>query len=212
MRICSSGSWRARRALDARPAVITFDAHPDEVLVGTAPPLLLDPDERLERLASAGVEVTVVPAFRRRGPPDAVRRVRPRDRRADRPRRIPHDARRAFGHERRGTPEALAALGERGGLRGRRRAAVHRGRDARSAAPRSAGGSRRATWPVPRGCSGGRTRSSAIWTGTVGWRLRCRSPAASGRYRVDGCELVVEEGGCRLVGALGLGRRRITFE
>ena len=38
---------------DARPTVITFDHHPDEVLMGRAPALLLDPDERIERLASA---------------------------------------------------------------------------------------------------------------------------------------------------------------
>ena len=31
----------------------------------------------------------------------------------------------AFGYERRGTPEAVAELGARDGLRGRRRAAVH---------------------------------------------------------------------------------------
>ena len=34
------------------PCVITFDHHPDEVLTGSAPPLLLDPEERLERLAA----------------------------------------------------------------------------------------------------------------------------------------------------------------
>ncbi|HEY0443893.1 MAG TPA: hypothetical protein VGC90_06710, partial [Candidatus Limnocylindrales bacterium] len=28
---------------DSRAAVITFDSHPDEVLVGAAPPLLVDP-------------------------------------------------------------------------------------------------------------------------------------------------------------------------
>ena len=38
----------------SRPTVITFDAHPDQVLMGTAPPLLLDPGERLERLEAAG--------------------------------------------------------------------------------------------------------------------------------------------------------------
>jgi len=103
------------RARSSRPTVITFDAHPDEVLTGTAPPLLIHPDERLERLAAAGVEVTVVQHF-----DDAVRRT-------------PYDAfiatiqsgtllagllmtpDAAFGFERRGTPEALAALGrERG--------------------------------------------------------------------------------------------------
>ena len=102
-------------ARSARPAVITFDAHPDEVLTGSAPPLLIHPDERLERLAAAGVEVTVVQHF-----DEAVRRT-------------PYDAfiatiqagtalagllmtpDAAFGFERRGTPDALAALGrERG--------------------------------------------------------------------------------------------------
>jgi riboflavin kinase/FMN adenylyltransferase len=99
----------------AQPAVITFDAHPDEVLTGSAPPLLIHPDERLERLAAAGVTVTVVQPF-----DEAVRRT-------------PYDAfigqiqagtslagllmtpDAAFGFERRGTPDALAELGrERG--------------------------------------------------------------------------------------------------
>ena len=104
------------RARFARPAVITFDAHPDEVLTGSAPPLLIHPDERLERLAAAGVEVTVVQHF-----DDALRRT-------------PYDAfvatiqvgtalagllmtpDAAFGFERRGTPEALAALGREQGF------------------------------------------------------------------------------------------------
>lgn len=103
------------RARLAKPTVITFDAHPDEVLTGSAPPLLIHPDERLERLEAAGIAVTVVQHF-----DDAVRRT-------------PYDAfvatiqagtslagllmtpDAAFGYERRGTPEALAALGrERG--------------------------------------------------------------------------------------------------
>src|SRR5207247_2392341 len=47
----------------ARPAVITFDAHPEEILLGAAPPVLVDPDERLVRLTQAGVEVTIVQHF-----------------------------------------------------------------------------------------------------------------------------------------------------
>ena len=104
------------RERDARPTVITFDAHPDEVLTGSAPPLLLHPDERLERLDAAGVEVTVVQHF-----DDAVRRT-------------PYDAfvgaiadrvdlagflmtpDAAFGFERRGTPETVSALGRRDGF------------------------------------------------------------------------------------------------
>ena len=50
----------------ARPVVITFDHHPDEVLVGNAPPLLCDPGERLARLAAAGVDTTVVVHFDQR--------------------------------------------------------------------------------------------------------------------------------------------------
>ncbi len=105
-----------RRA--AQPAVITFDAHPDEVLTGSAPPLLIHPDERLERLATAGVMVTVVQHF-----DDAVRQT-------------PYDAfvgqiqaatslagllmtpDAAFGFERRGTPDALAELGRERGFDG----------------------------------------------------------------------------------------------
>jgi len=99
----------------AQPAVITFDAHPDEVLTGSAPPLLIHPDERLERLAAAGVMVTVVQHF-----DDAVRRT-PYDAFVGRIQAatslagllMTPDA--AFGFERRGTPDALAELGrERG--------------------------------------------------------------------------------------------------
>ena len=105
----------AARVRSARPTVITFDHHPDEILTGSAPPLLCDPEERLERLAAAGVDTTVVVHFDQRlrettydafvgmiaarGPiagflmtPDA-----------------------AFGYERRGTPTTLAVMGaERG--------------------------------------------------------------------------------------------------
>ncbi len=104
------------RAHDARPAVITFDHHPDEVLVGAAPPLLLDPVERLERLEAAGVEVTVVQHF------DAALRATPFDVFVERIRAhtglagflMTPDA--AFGFERRGTPTALASLGARDGF------------------------------------------------------------------------------------------------
>lgn len=103
-------------ARDARPTVITFDHHPDEVLTGHAPPLLIDPDERLERLAEIGVEVTVVQHF------DAALRQTPYDAFVERIRArvglagflMTPDA--AFGFERRGTPERLAALGVRDGF------------------------------------------------------------------------------------------------
>ncbi len=100
----------------ARPTVITFDHHPDEVLTGAAPPLLIDPEERLARLEAAGVAVTVVQHFDealRRTPYDTfVERIRSRLDLAGF--MMTPDA--AFGFERRGTPEALAALGQRDGF------------------------------------------------------------------------------------------------
>ena len=107
---------REARLRSVRPAVITFDAHPDAVLVGAAPPLLMDPRERLERLGGLGVEVVVIEHF-----DDALRLT-------------PYDAfvagitarcglagfvmtpDAAFGHERAGTPAAVAELGRREGF------------------------------------------------------------------------------------------------
>ena len=99
------------RARGARPAVITFDHHPDEVLTGAAPPLLCDPEERLARLAAAGVEVTVVQHFDvalRMTEYDAfVRRIAARVDLAGF--LMTPDS--AFGHDRRGTPAAVSGLG-----------------------------------------------------------------------------------------------------
>jgi len=103
-------------ARDARPTVITFDHHPDEILMGNAPALLLDADERLERLAAAGVAVTVVQHF------DAALRQTPYDVFVEQIRArvglvgflMTPDA--AFGFERGGTPATLAELGLRDGF------------------------------------------------------------------------------------------------
>jgi riboflavin kinase/FMN adenylyltransferase len=103
---------RAAATRNARPAVITFDHHPDEILLGSAPPLLCDPEERLARLQAAGVEVTIVQHF------DVALRMTPFDafihRIADRVdlAGILMTPESAFGHERRGTPEAVAELGQ----------------------------------------------------------------------------------------------------
>jgi riboflavin kinase / FMN adenylyltransferase len=104
------------RARDARPVVITFDHHPDEILTGSAPPLLCDPDERLERLAAAGVDTTVVVHF-----DQALRETTYHAFVAMVEARAPvagflmtPDA--AFGYQREGTPETLAALGREEGF------------------------------------------------------------------------------------------------
>jgi riboflavin kinase/FMN adenylyltransferase len=99
----------ARRG--ARPVVVTFDHHPDEVLTGSAPPILCDPDERLERLEAAGVDTTVIVHF------DRALRETPYDVFVGRiAARTPLDGflmtpDAAFGYQRAGTPEALAELG-----------------------------------------------------------------------------------------------------
>ena len=104
---------RAAADRDARPAVVTFDHHPDEILTGTAPPLLCDPAERLRRLEAAGAGVTVVQTF------DVALRETPYDafigRIADRVELagflMTPDS--AFGYQRAGTPVTVAALGQR---------------------------------------------------------------------------------------------------
>jgi riboflavin kinase/FMN adenylyltransferase len=107
---------REARLRGARPAVITFDAHPDAILLGQAPPLLMDPEERLDRLAALGVEVVVIEQFDdalRRTPYDAfVRGIMERTGLAGFV--MTPDA--AFGHERAGTPAAVAELGRREGF------------------------------------------------------------------------------------------------
>jgi riboflavin kinase/FMN adenylyltransferase len=107
---------REANARSAHPTVVTFDHHPDEVLTGQAPPLLLDSRERLERLAAAGVAITVVQHFDeplRQTPYDAfVGMIR--DRVELRGFLMTPDA--AFGFQRRGTPKSLAELGGRQGF------------------------------------------------------------------------------------------------
>jgi riboflavin kinase/FMN adenylyltransferase len=102
---------RAAASRGANAAVVTFDHHPDEIVVGSAPPLLCDPQERLERLAGAGVDVTVVQHFDvalRTTPFDVfIRRIAARTPLAGF--LMTPDS--SFGYERGGTPETVAALG-----------------------------------------------------------------------------------------------------
>jgi riboflavin kinase/FMN adenylyltransferase len=100
----------------ARSTVITFDSHPDEVILGAAPPLLLDPVDRLRMLGEAGVEVVVVQHFdaalRATEYDDFIARITSRTRLAG----ILMTPDAAFGHDRRGTPETIAALAARDGF------------------------------------------------------------------------------------------------
>ena len=157
-------SWpdlrRAAAAHDARPAVITFDAHPDEIVRGAAPPLLCDPDERLARLAAAGVEVCVVQHF------DAALRMTEydafvgEDRRADRAGRLPDDPRCGV----RARPSRHA--GRPGGARG-------------------ASGLRRRWSSRPSRSTGRPVRSASIRSGDRRRRPRDRPPSARPTGRRD---------------------------
>ena len=104
---------REAARLGAVPAVLTFDHHPDEILTGTAPPLLCDPEERLERLEAASVGVTIVQTFDialRQTPYDVfLRRIADRVELAG----LLMTPDSAFGYERGGTPETVAALGRK---------------------------------------------------------------------------------------------------
>ena len=103
-------------ARSARPVVLTFDHHPDELITGSAPPLLCDPDERLARMEEAGVETVVVvhfdQAMRQTTYDDFVARLAARAPLAGF--QMTPDA--AFGYRRGGTPETLAALGREQGF------------------------------------------------------------------------------------------------
>jgi riboflavin kinase / FMN adenylyltransferase len=101
---------------DARPVVITFDHHPDEIITGSAPPLLCDPAERLARMEAAGVDTVVVVHFDQR-----LRETHFDAIVAQIAQRAPiagflmtPDA--AFGFRRQGTPDALAELGRAQGF------------------------------------------------------------------------------------------------
>jgi riboflavin kinase/FMN adenylyltransferase len=103
-------------ARDATATVVTFDSHPDEILVGSAPPLLLDPEDRLAMLAGLGVEIVVVEHFdaalRATEYDDFIRRITARCALAG----ILMTPDAAFGHDRRGTPEAVRELGRLDGF------------------------------------------------------------------------------------------------
>ena len=152
----------------ARPVVVTFDHHPDEVLTGSAPPILCDPDERIERLEAAGVETTVIVHF------DRALRETPYDAFVGRlAARTPLDGflmtpDAAFGYQRAGTPAALAELGA---ARGFEVVVVPRVRGGRARRQQHADpvGDRRGRPRVGgRACSAGRTR----WWGRQRGRAR----------------------------------------
>jgi riboflavin kinase/FMN adenylyltransferase len=99
------------RRLDAAPAVVTFDPHPDLVLHGTPPPLLCDPGERLALIARAGITHIAVEPFTPELREETADRFVERLRATRRLVALVMTPESAFGRDRQGTPAYLAGLG-----------------------------------------------------------------------------------------------------
>ncbi len=167
---------------DAKPMVVTFDHHPDEVITGSAPALLCDPEERLARLEAAGVATTVVVHFdqtlRQTTYQAFVERLSAHGRLAGF--LMTPDA--AFGYERAGTPATLVELGRTKGF------------DVVVVAPFTLDGRAVRSTEV----------RTAIAAGDIGLasRLLGRAPAVAGIVEAIGHE----------IGAGGAGERPVQFE
>jgi riboflavin kinase / FMN adenylyltransferase len=209
---------REAAARGARPTVITFDHHPDEVLTGSAPPLLCDPSERVRRLAEAGVAATVIVHFDLR-----LRETTYEAFVGQVAERAPiagflmtPDA--AFGFQRAGTPEALTELGRTRGfevvvappfeLDGR----PVRSSDVRAAI--AAGDVETAARLLGRPHAVVGEATPADGDTTVRFELPVALPP-DGEYAtiVDGTErgARVEEGGVRVPGIATFGKTRVEF-
>jgi riboflavin kinase/FMN adenylyltransferase len=102
---------------DALALALTFAPHPSAVLGGGAPPLLCDPQEKLERIGELGVAVTVVCPFDRRFADQSAhdflaRLAGGRDLRA-----VVMTPETAFGRDRAGTLRAIEQLAPELGFR-----------------------------------------------------------------------------------------------
>lgn len=99
-------------ALQGVPTVITFANHPDEVLHGKAPPLLVSVPHRLRLLRRAGVQrvvlLTFEPRLQNMQPREFAERVLGKSLRA-RGLLLGYDS--ALGKDRAGTPQAFRELG-----------------------------------------------------------------------------------------------------
>jgi riboflavin kinase / FMN adenylyltransferase len=104
---------RAAAAAGAKAVALTFQPHPEAVLRGTHPPLLCDPEERLDRFALLGMDICVVQRFDRQFAAQTaeqfIRRVADgRDLRG-----LVMTSETAFGRDRAGTIDAVEELGRR---------------------------------------------------------------------------------------------------
>jgi riboflavin kinase/FMN adenylyltransferase len=102
---------RAARERDASATVITFEPHPEVVLRGAAPLLLTDPQERLERIAAAGIELVVAQPFTKVFSQQQAEAFIERVAAGRELRALVMSAESAFGRDRAGTIAAVRAEG-----------------------------------------------------------------------------------------------------
>lgn len=101
----------------AASVVITFDPHPEAVVLGRAPALLCSVEERVEGLRAAGVEIVVVQrfdeAFRRQSAAEFLDRLRL----GRQLRGLVMSPESAFGHDREGTIDLVRRVAAAEGWR-----------------------------------------------------------------------------------------------
>jgi riboflavin kinase/FMN adenylyltransferase len=112
-----SATVKTAARLAAEPVVITFEQHPQGVLRGVTPPLLCDPDEKVARLAEAGVGTSVIQRFDRAFSEQSAEAFVERLGRGRDLAGLVMSSESAFGRDRAGTAESLQRVANADGWR-----------------------------------------------------------------------------------------------
>ena len=107
----------AAASVGATAVVITFDPHPEAVVLGRAPELLCDLGERIERLHAGGADIVVVQRFDEAFRQQSAAAFLDRLRLGRRMRGLVMSPESAFGHDREGTVELARRLAAAEGWR-----------------------------------------------------------------------------------------------
>lgn len=102
---------------DSTPVVITFDPHPEAVVLGRAPELLCSLDERIAGLFAAGVGIVVVQRFDEAFRSQSAAEFLDRLRLGRQLRGLVMSPESAFGHDREGTIDLVRRLAVEEGWR-----------------------------------------------------------------------------------------------
>lgn len=112
-----SATVKTAARLAAEPVVITFAQHPQGVLRGVTPPLLCDPDEKVARLAEAGIGTAVIQRFDRAFSEQSAEAFVERLARGRDLAGLVMSSESAFGRDRAGTAESLQRVANADGWR-----------------------------------------------------------------------------------------------